>query len=237
VPPVHKVASFRDSYCFVEHVRNARSKRGLDVAEEWYLNPVFYFSNHQTIVGHLADVEAPKIGKWLDYELEVGCVIGREGKDIPVDRAEEYIAGYTVINDWSLRDVQRQEMASGLGPCKGKDFATSMGPWLVTPDELEDRRSGKGYDLRMTAKVNGTTLSDNNWNTIHFSFAEMIARFSAGVTLYPGDVIGSGTTGRGCLLEIGPQPEVCKGEGGWLGAGDEVELEIERLGVLRNRIV
>lgn len=240
LPPVHPVSSFRDSYCFEEHVRNARAKRGLEVAPEWYENPVYYFSNPHALYGHGQDVPAPTYGQWLDYELEVAAVIGREGRDIPVEEAESYIAGYCVLNDWSLRDVQRKEMAVGLGPCKGKDFATSLGPCLVTPDELEDRRSGKGFDLTMSVRVNGREVASNNWNTIHFSFAEMLARFSLGATLYPGDVIGSGTAGRGCMLETGPAHSdgspIGSGVDGWLGPGDVVELEVERLGLLRSNI-
>lgn len=237
LPPVYPICTLRDSYCFEEHVRNARAKRGLEVAPEWYEAPVFYFSNPNALLGHGEDLIAPRLGQWLDYELEIACVIGKEGSNIPVDLADNFIAGFTILNDWSLRDVQRREMAVGLGPAKGKDFASSLGPYLVTPDELEDHRDAKGFNLSMTARVNGKQLSQNNWNTINFSFAEMISHFSQNVTLFPGDVIGSGTAGTGCLLEIGPQPGVCSGPDGWLGPGDVVELEIERLGTLRNTVV
>jgi fumarylacetoacetate (FAA) hydrolase len=237
LPPVYPICTLRDGYSFEEHVRNARAKRNLEVAPEWYEAPVYYFSNPNAILGHDEDVEVPRLGQWLDFECEIACVICQEGSNIPVEDAENFIAGYTIFNDWSLRDVQRKEMAVGLGPSKGKDFASSLGPYLVTPEELEDMRDGKGFNLRTAIRVNGKEISSNNWNTINFSFGEMISRFSQNVTLYPGDVIGSGTVGRGCMLEIGPQPDVCKGPDGWLGAGDVVELEIERLGVLRNRIV
>ena len=198
---------------------------------EWYEFPVFYFSNPHAIYGPEANIPYPKRTQKLDFELEVAAVIGKSGKDIPVDEAEQYIAGYTIMNDWSARDIQAQEMKVGLGPAKGKDFATSLGPWLVTPDELEDRRSGKGYDLAMVARRNGVEISRGNWNTIYYSFAEMIARASEDTMLYPGDVIGSGTVGTGCILELGPETV-----GGWLQPGDVIELEIERLGVLRNTI-
>ncbi len=230
--PVEPLVSFRDFYAFEEHVKTARGRRGLEMVPEWYELAVFYFSNPRSVVGHGAQVTAPSGGSWLDFELEIGCVIGRQGRDIPAARAEEYIAGYAVLNDWSLRDVQRQEMKVGLGPAKGKDFATSLGPLLVTPDELSDRRAGKGYDLQMTARVNGKQISAGNWKTIHHGFAEMIARASEGVTVYPGDLLGSGTVGTGCILELGPEQT-----GGWLKPGDVVELEVERLGVLRNAIV
>ena len=230
-PPVLPVRSFRDFYAFEEHVRTARGRRGLEMVPEWYDFPVFYFSNADAILAPWQQLSAPPYGEWLDFELEVGCVIGRSGRDIPVEEAEDYVAGYCVLNDWSLRDVQRQEMKVGLGPAKGKDFATSLGPHLVTPDELADRRSGKGYDLAMTAEVNGWEVSRGNWKTIHFGFAEMIARASQGVFLRPGDLLGSGTVGTGCILERGPEAV-----GGWLKPGDRVELNIERLGTLHTHI-
>lgn len=239
--PVLPVASFRDGYGFEEHVKNARARRGAEMIEDWYKFPVFYFSNHQAISGPYADIAFPKAGQWLDYELEIGCVIGRAGRDIPASEAESYIAGYFVMNDWSLRDAQKAEMVMNLGPAKGKDFATTIGPYLVTPDEIEDRRSGKGFDLQLRCSVNGRVVTENNWASIYFGFAQLIERASQGVVLYPGDVLGSGTCGRGCLLELGTKFEdgsnVGTGVDGWLGVGDTVEIEIERLGVVRNRVV
>ncbi len=229
--PVAPIASFRDFYAFEEHVKTARAKRGLEVAQQWYEMPVFYFSNHATLFPHEADIPLPAFREELDFELEVAAVIGRGGRNIPVESAEEHIAGYTVLNDWSARAVQRREMSVGLGPAKGKDFASQIGPFLVTPDELEDARSGKGYDLAMSVKVNGEEITGGNWKSIHWSFAEMIAQASAGVQLRPGDLIGSGTVGGGCLLEIGTEKL-----GRWLAPGDLVELEIERLGTLRGRL-
>jgi fumarylacetoacetate (FAA) hydrolase len=232
--------SFRDFYAFEQHVRQARARRGLEVPPQWYEIPVFYFSNHSSFIGHECPLSAPTHGRWLDFELEIGCVIGREGRDITVEEAEQYIAGYSIINDWSLRDLQLQEVAVGLGPAKGKDFATSFGPELVPPEALVDWHGGKGYDLAMTARVNGRVVGEGNWKDIHWSFAEMIARASAGCPLYAGDVLGSGTVGNGCLLELGTTwPDgtpIGSGQDGWLGPGDVVELEVERLGVLRNRI-
>ena len=203
---------------------------------DWYDIPVFYFGNHTAILGPDDPVRRPKASQALDFELELACVIGRRGKDIPAPDAQRYIFGYTIMNDWSARDVQMKEMKVGLGPAKGKDFATSLGPWLVTPDEIEDRRIERGdkgsvYDLSMTARVNGAERSRGNWKDIYFTFAQMIERASADVWLHAGDVIGSGTVGTGCLLEL------TSGQGPWLNPGDVVELEIERLGVLRNRIV
>ncbi|BCU82799.1 fumarylacetoacetase [Polycladomyces abyssicola] len=231
LPPVPRPPSFRDFYAFEQHVKTARARRGLDMIPEWYHFPVFYFSNHQTILAHEQPVSRPSGTQCLDYELEVACIIGKKGRNIPRESAREYIAGLCILNDWSARDVQLEEMKVGLGPAKGKDFATSLGPWLVTLDELEDRRNGDHWDLAMTARVNGVELSHGNLRDLHFSFSEMIERASQDVFLYPGDVIGSGTVGTGCILELGT--EVHR----WLEPGDVIELEVERLGVLRNRIV
>jgi len=233
------VTSLRDFYSFEQHVRAARAARGLEMVPQWYDFPVFYFSNHNAIIAHEDVLPDPKHGQWLDYELEVAVVIGKRCQDVAAEDADEVIAGYTILNDWSLRDLQRDEVKVGLGPAKGKDFATSLGPYLVTPDELENRRSGKGYDLEMVARVNGIELSRGNWRDIHWSFAEMIARASQGVSLQPGDVLGSGTVGTGCILELGADKVAAKlgRDNGWLQAGDVVELEVERLGVLHNKIV
>ena len=230
VAPLPRPASIRDFYAFEEHVKNARARRGLDVVREWYEVPVFYFSNHRAVVGPEAYVNKPVKTEKLDYELEIACVIGKEGRNISKEGAEDYIFGYCIMNDWSARDIQRQEVAVGLGPAKAKDFATSFGPYLVTKNELEPYRLGDVFDLQMTAKVNGIVLTEGNMQTIHYSFAEMIAHASQNVTLYPGDVIGSGTVGNGCLLELGE--EIHR----WLLPGDVVELEITGLGVLKNTI-
>ncbi len=231
-PPLPRPTSLRDFYAFEQHVATAYANRGRKVPAEWYQVPVFYFSNPNAIFGPEATIPYPKASQALDYELEVACVIGRVGQDIAPDQAEEFIFGYTIFNDWSARDLQRQEMRVGLGPAKGKDFASSLGPFIVTPDELFDRYTGRPgvYDLTMVARVNGEERSRGNWRDLHYSFGEMIARASADVFLFPGDVIGSGTVGTGCLLEL------TRGEGPWLQPGDVVELEIERLGMLRNRV-
>ena len=228
--PIRKPNSLRDFYAFEQHVKTANENRGREVPKEWYEIPVFYFSNHTAIYGPDDTIPYPGYTNALDYELEVACVIGKPGRDIPADKAEEYIFGYMIYNDWSARDVQRKEMAVGLGPAKAKDFANSFGPYLVTPDELADRHTGRPgvYDLEMVARVNSVERSRGNWKDLYWSFGQMIERASQDVTLQPGDVIGSGTVGTGCLLEL------TKGQGPWLQPGDVVELEIERLGVLRN---
>jgi fumarylacetoacetate (FAA) hydrolase len=230
--PLPRPTSLRDFYAFEQHMKTANENRGREVPTAWYEIPVFYFSNTSSVYGPEDTIPYPSYTEALDYELEVACVIGKEGRDIPADKAEEHIFGYMIFNDWSARDVQRQEMAVGLGPAKGKDFASSFGPYLVTPDELADRHTGRPgvYDLEMIARVNGVERSRGNWKDLYWSFGDMIARASQDVTLNPGDVIGSGTVGTGCLLEL------TKGQGPWLQPGDVVELEIERLGLLRNTI-
>ncbi|HMB23780.1 MAG TPA: fumarylacetoacetate hydrolase family protein, partial [Anaerolineales bacterium] len=168
----------------------------------------------------------------MDYELEIAAVIGKGGMDIKAEDAPAHIFGYTIFNDWSARDIQRKEMAVGLGPAKGKDFASSFGPVIVTHETLADKATNRPgvYDLEMTARVNGKEFSRGNFKDIHWSFGEIIARVSECVMLNPGDVIGSGTVGTGCLLEL------TKFQGPWLNHGDVVELEIERIGILRNII-
>ncbi|MBT2691587.1 fumarylacetoacetate hydrolase family protein [Bacillus sp. ISL-55] len=229
--PLPNPKSVRDFYAFEQHVKTARENRGLEMIPEWYEIPVFYFTNHLAIKGPGEDIIRPQNCEWMDYELEIACVIGKEGRNIKAEDAEQYIFGFFIMNDWSARDLQRQEMKVGLGPAKGKDFATSFGPYLVTKDELEYLKAGKGYDLEMVARVNGRVLSKGNMKDIYYSFAEMIERASAGTTLYPGEVIGSGTVGTGCILELGTDVHR------WLEPGDEVELEIAGLGVLKNKII
>lgn len=230
--PLQNPPSIRDAYAFEQHVRTANQNRGREVPAEWYEFPVFYFTNPTTVFGPDDEIQKPSYTEALDYELEVAAIIGKPGKDIPAQNALEHIFGFTIMNDWSARDVQRKEMKVGLGPAKGKDFATSLGPVIVTPDELESVSAGRPgvYNLTMTARVNGNELSRGNWADIHYSFGEIIARASRGVTLQAGDVIGSGTVGTGCLLEL------TKAEGPWLKAGDEIELEIERIGILKNTV-
>ena len=231
-PPLPRPMSLRDFYAFEAHVTAAHAIRGREVPLEWYEIPIFYYSNPSSIFGPEEIIPYPAYSQALDYELEVACVIGMRGKDIPAERAEEHIFGYTIFNDWSARDEQRREMVVGLGPAKGKDFASSLGPAIVTADELAGKATGRPgvFDLEMVARVNGIERSRGNWKDLHHSFGDMIARASADVYLMPGDVLGSGTVGTGCLLEL------TKGEGPWLQPGDQVELEIEQLGVLRNRV-
>lgn len=231
-PPILRPPSFRDFYAFEQHVATMWRRRGGEVPEAWYRLPIFYFSNTSEIRGPDDPVWAPRASSELDFELEVGALVDTAAVDLAPERAEEAIGGYLVLNDWSARDLQRDETTVRLGPAKGKDFATTIGPWLVTPDELADVRQGTGFALAMTADVNGTEISRGTWASAQFSFGEMLARASADVRLRPGDLVGSGTVGTGCLLEV---REATLGR--YLEPGDEVVLRIERLGELRSPVV
>jgi fumarylacetoacetate (FAA) hydrolase len=236
LPPVLQPPSVRDFYAFETHVRNAHRRRGREVPAEWYQMPAFYFSNPASLMGHEQPVRKPPDTEQLDYELELAVIIGREGGDWSLAEAESAIAGFTIMNDWSARDIQRVEMRIGLGPAKAKDFATSLGPWVVTPDELEpwrqsDPAHGSRWQLPMRAWVNGVLMSEGNASEMYWSFAQLIAHAARNTRLQIGDVIGSGTVGTGCLLE---RPE---GTHRWLQPGDIVELEIEGIGRLRNPVI
>jgi 2-keto-4-pentenoate hydratase/2-oxohepta-3-ene-1,7-dioic acid hydratase in catechol pathway len=213
--PIPRPPSVRDFYAFEQHVRTARERRGLEMDPLWYELPVFYFSNPHCILGPGDVVRAPTGCAELDYELEVAAVLDSGGR----------IAGYTVMNDWSARDVQRREMRLNLGPAKGKDFATSLGPYLVTPDEVGDR---------MTAEVNGVRWSEGRLSDLHFAFEDLVAHAARDSRVVAGDVIGSGTVGSGCILEL----SLVHGSEAypWLRPGDEVVLTVEGLGSLANRV-
>ena len=244
--PIPNPPSCRDGYAFRQHVETARRNRGVEMIPEFDQYPVFYFTNHNAIFGEgEIRIEDDHLQK-LDFELEAAIVIGKEGRNISVEEADSHIAGYLIMNDLSARVLQMEEMKLNLGPAKGKDFATSIGPWLVTKDELEpfkiSTEFGNKYDLRMTAKHNGKQISDGNMKDMNWTFAEIIERASYGVRLLPGDVIGSGTVGTGCYLELNGTWALEAKEKGiefkpiWLQDGDEIELEITGLGILKNKI-
>jgi fumarylacetoacetate (FAA) hydrolase len=212
MPPVLHPPSVRDFYAFEQHVKTARAARGLEVPDEWYRIPVFYFSNPNAIYGPEAEIPYPEGTEQLDYELEVAAVIGAEGQ----------IGGFTVMNDWSARDLQREEMKVGLGPAKGKDFATSLGPIVVTPDEFD------GSSATMVARVNGDERSRGDLADMYHSWETIVAWAGRNTELQPGDILGSGTVGTGCILE--------HGDGRWLQPGDAVELEVDGIGALRNTV-
>lgn len=220
--PLPNPPSLRDFIAFEDHIAATSKKRGQPIPPEWYKAPAYYKGNHRTIIGPDEALPWPLETTKLDYELELACVIGRKGRDIAEREAPAYIAGYTIMNDFSARDIQFQEMACRLGPAKGKDFATAIGPCLVTPDEIADLNA-----VRMIARVNGEVWSEGRFGTIHWSFPQMIAHVSRGETIYPGDLFGSGTVGGGCGLELDR----------YLKPGDVVELEIQPIGVLSTRVV
>ncbi len=231
--PVPAPPSVRDFYAFEQHVRTCRRHRGLDMLPQWYQVPVFYFSNPAGVIGPDVPVAAPHGSTALDYELELACVIGQAARDLPADdRALDCVLGFTIMNDWSARDLQRVEMAVGLGPSKSKDFATSLGPEVVTLDELQDVYRDGRLHLEMSAAVNGRVLSRGNAGAMYWTWPQLLAHASRDTWLRPGDVLGSGTVGTGCILELTPEAA-----GGWLKPGDVVELTIERLGTLRNPVV
>jgi fumarylacetoacetate (FAA) hydrolase len=231
-PPIIQPPTFRDFYAFERHVGTMWKRRDMEIPEAWYRMPIFYFSNVSEIRGPGDPVWAPLGSSELDYELEVAALVDTPVRDLDAARGSDPIGGYMVLNDWSARDLQREETTVRLGPAKGKDFASSIGPWLVTPDELADVHSDTGYDLAMTASVNGQELSRGTWSSAHFGFGEMVARASADVLLRPGDLLGSGTVGTGCLLEV--RDEILKR---YLEPGDTVTLAIERLGELTTPVV
>jgi len=236
--PVPHPLSMRDGYAFRQHVEAARRNRGVPMIPEFDQFPIFYFTNHLAVTGPGELAVQPLALQKLDFELEVAVVIGKPGRNIPASSADEHIFGYMIMNDWSARVLQMEEMKLNLGPAKGKDFATSLGPILVTRDELDNfairSPQGERHDLRMKATVNGKQVSSGNLKDMSWTFAQIIERASYGVTLQAGEVIGSGTVGTGCFLELNGSKIT---DNQWLRPGDEIVLEVDQLGTLINRII
>jgi len=246
IAPVPHPTSCRDGYAFRQHVAAARRNRKVDMIPEFDQYPIFYFTNHNSIQGPGEIHCMPDHFEKLDFELEAAIVICRHGKNIKAQEADDYIAGLMIMNDMSARRLQMEEMLLNLGPAKGKDFSTVIGPMLVTLDELEEfvvpakeNHTGKSWNLNMTCKVNGITVSTGNLSDMDWTFAEIIERCSYGVDMYAGDVIGSGTVGTGCFLELNGTGKLNDPDykEQWLQDGDEVVMEIDGLGVLKNTIV
>ena len=245
IAPIPHPPSFRDAYAFRQHVETSRLNRGLEMIPEFDEIPVFYFSNHQAIQGPGKVYAMPEHFNQMDFELEIAIVIQKEGINIKANEADEYIGGFMILNDLSARALQMQEMKLNLGPAKGKDFASMMGPYLITPDELEaykvdpkEGHIGNCYDLEMICRINETEVSRGNFKDMHWTFAEIIERASYGVKLFPGDIIGSGTVGTGCFLELngtGKRQNPAY-EAQWLQPEDSIEMEIKALGKLRNSV-
>ena len=219
--PLPTPSSLRDFIAFEDHIAATSKRRGQPIPPEWYKAPVYYKGNHRTIIGPNQRLRWPLNTQKLDYELELACIIGREGVNIAERDAPQYIAGYTIMNDFSARDIQFQEMACRLGPAKGKDFATAIGPCIVTPEDIPDLAA-----LEMIARINGEVWSRGRFGSIHWSFPQMIEHVSRDEAMYPGDLLGSGTVGGGCGLELDR----------YLKPGDVVELEIQPIGILRTTI-
>lgn len=243
--PVPFPTSCRDGYAFRQHVAAARRNRKVPMIPEFDEYPVFYFTNHHSIQGPGPVMCMPDHFNKLDFELEVAIVISKLGRNIPAEEADEYIGGLMIMNDLSARTLQAEEMLLNLGPAKGKDFATAIGPWLVTLDELEDfevpakdNHVGKNWNLKLTCSINDKQVSEGNLSDMDWTFAELIERASYGATLYPGDIIGSGTVGTGCFLELNGtgklNDENYKEQ--WLQEGDVIEMKAEGLGKLINVI-
>ncbi len=243
--PVPHPTSCRDGYAFRQHVASARKNRGVEMIKEFDQYPIFYFTNHNAIQGPGEIYCMPDHFQQLDFELEIAIVIGKEGRNIKAKDADAYIAGFTIMNDLSARKLQMEEMLLNLGPAKGKDFSTVIGPWLVTPNELKafqvpakQGHIGNNYDLSMKCWVNDKLVSQGNVKDMDWTFAEIIERCSYGVTIYPGDVIGSGTVGTGCFLELNGTGKLNDPnyEAQWLQANDTVKMAIDGLGTLENTI-
>ena len=244
LPPIPKPNSFRDAYAFRQHVETCRKNRGAEMIKEFDEFPVFYFSNHNSMFADKDDIELmPDHFEKLDFELEFAVVIGKKGKNILSKNADKYIAGFCILNDISARALQSDEMKLNLGPAKGKDFANVIGPYLVTPDEMKHKEIkttfGKKYNLEMRCYVNGDLISSGNAKDMSWTFAEIIERASYGVELVPGDIIGSGTVGGGCFLEInGTKKRTDKNYiDRWLKQGDIIKMEIESIGNISNKII
>jgi fumarylacetoacetate (FAA) hydrolase len=243
--PVPHPTSCRDGYAFRQHVASARRNRKLDMIPEFDQYPLFYFTNHNAIQGP-GEIECmPDHFQKLDFELEVAVVLNKKGRNITAAEADSFIAGYMIMNDMSARTLQMEEMLLNLGPAKGKDFSTVIGPWLVTPDELEQYKvaakpghTGNAYNLEMKCVVNGKQVSAGNMADMDWTFAEIIERAAYGCDVLPGDVIGSGTVGTGCFLELNGTGVLNNAdyEPQWLQPGDLVEMEITGLGMLGNII-
>ena len=243
--PILNPNSLRDAYAFRQHVETSRKNRGLEMIKEFDEFPVFYFSNHNAIYGPQDEIKCmPSHFEKLDFELEIAIVIGKEGRNLKANEASSYIAGYMIMNDVSARGLQMKEMKLNLGPAKGKDFASVIGPYLVTPDEIKDKLIDKGgdgsiYDLKMSCFLNNQLVSEGNFKDMNWTFEQIIERVSYGTTIYPGDIIGSGTVGTGCLLELNGTGKIKDSNYNevWLKEGDVVKMKIDKLGEISNKIV
>jgi fumarylacetoacetate (FAA) hydrolase len=237
VSPIPNPTSLRDAYAFRKHVQTSRKNRGLDMIKTFDEFPVYYYSNHKSVFGPGTIKVTDDLSEMLDYELEVAVIIGKKGTNITAQEADDYIFGFTMMNDFSSRKIQIDEMKLSLGPAKGKDFATSLGPSILTKDDLYDRTiatvNGNHYDLDLKGFLNGELISKDNLKNMHWTFAQIIERVSKGSYIYPGEVIGSGTCATGCLYELNSKPG---SEPYWLQNDDIIAIKAEKIGSLENKI-
>ena len=217
--PVPRPRALRDFFAFEDHAKQGAARRQEPLASEWYDQPVYYKGNHREIYGPNTTVPWPKYTRKLDFELEIACVVGRRGRDLSPEQAAKHIAGYTILNDFSARDIQRNEMVCRMGPAKAKDFANGLGPYLLTADELPEPEG-----LKMTVRVNGEVWSEGDSSGRYWSFPLMLSHVSQEETVFPGDVLGSGTYYRGCGLDLDR----------WIKPGDALEMSVEKLGTLKH---
>ena len=235
LPPIEPRA-MRDFVAFEAHIAGMKKSEGGtgEIPEQWYEAPTFLFMNPWALTGPNDDIVPPADAKALDYELEIAAVVRKQARDVAAKDASDYIGGYLILNDWSARDLQRREMKVGLGPSKGKDFANTIGPWITTSDELDERREGDRLDLEMKVYINDKLIGQDNAKNLSWSFEEMLAYASRGAIVGAGDVLGSGTCSQGALAEFWSRTG--KQEPAPLKPGDVVKLEIDLLGSLVNRI-
>tara|TARA_B100001142_G_C14292981_1_gene639710 strand:- start:822 stop:1697 length:876 start_codon:yes stop_codon:yes gene_type:complete len=237
VSPIPSPTSLRDAYAFRQHVETSRKNRGLNMIDTFDRFPVYYYSNHKSVKGPGVVRVEESLSEMLDYELEIAVIIGKKGINISAQEADKYIFGFTIMNDFSSRKIQRDEMKLNLGPAKGKDFATSLGPSILTSDELLDRaiptKNGNHYDIDLRAELNGKTISHDNLKNMSWTFAQIIERISNGTYIYPGEVIGSGTCATGCLYELNSNPG---SKPYWLQDGDDISITAQKIGSLNNKI-
>ena len=219
--PLLNPPSLKDFFAFEEHAKAGAKRRNEELPKEWYEIPAYYKGNHRAIFGPEDEILWPYYTKKLDFECEIACVIGKKGINIPLEDAEKYIFGYMIFNDFSARDIQKKEMALRMGPGKGKDFANSFGPYLVTKDEVDPKK-----DFSMQVKVNGEIWTEGHFKDQYWGFPLMVSHISQEETIYPGDILGSGTFYKGCGLDLDR----------WIQSGNTIELEVSKLGILRNKI-
>lgn len=232
LPPVVRPAAFRNFDAFEGHVSHLRHLLGLGMPEAWYEEPSFHFANRLSLVGHDARIWTPAESRELDFGLALGIIVGRRGRDIPIEKAWDHVAGFTVVNDFCARDLERRALPAGLGPSKGRDFATAVGPWMVPLSAVADKMEGERLSLKMGASLNGKTLVEASTGALYHSVPRLVSFASRDAELFPGDLLSTGASTGGSLCESGTNGQV-----DWLKPGDCISLEIEGIGRLATHII